>query len=373
MLISVIVPVYNEEKYLPQCIESVLGQTYKNLELILVDDGSTDSCPQIIEAYRQKDRRVVALRQQNLGAGMARNRGLDAAKGEYITFLDCDDWLDTNCFGYLLNVAKPYMANGLDAIVWGFNTYDGRKYEKAANIDTRYFSSGRDFFYKYLVGEIGGGAGINPCKLFYKDFLDKNKLRYKKYRRAQDGLFNSETRLFFQHVLTVDYYGYYYRVEHALAHESMWSKKDVNFYRDVISCVGENISFTREGIKKYGIHDKKIYKACANFQIYELEIMEKRIAYDKLNVKKKIELSQFLIDRYTDLNMVRRSERKGIKWKFLDKVICKRSARGLLIWMYMITEFSSSTWYRRIMGLLTRFLPRDTYRGRLVRRLFGRK
>lgn len=92
-LISVIVPVYNTEKYLSRCIESVLNQTYKAFELILVDDGSTDKSPHICDDYAAKDRRIKVMHQENQGVSSARNKGLDCAKGKYITFVDSDDYI----------------------------------------------------------------------------------------------------------------------------------------------------------------------------------------------------------------------------------------------------------------------------------------
>ena len=93
-LISVIIPVYNTEKYLRRCVDSVLNQTYTDLEVILIDDGSTDGSADIIDTYAKKDKRVVAVHEINGGAATARNTGLDNAHGEYVTFIDSDDWVD---------------------------------------------------------------------------------------------------------------------------------------------------------------------------------------------------------------------------------------------------------------------------------------
>ena len=93
-LISIIVPVYNAEKYLPYCIESILGQSYRNLEVILVDDGAKDYSPQICDSYAAKDSRIKVIHQENGGIGKAQNAGLDAAHGDYIAFADNDDILD---------------------------------------------------------------------------------------------------------------------------------------------------------------------------------------------------------------------------------------------------------------------------------------
>ena len=94
--ISIIIPVYKVEQYLGKCVDSVLNQTYKELEIILVDDGSPDHCPEICEEYAGKDSRIVVIHKQNGGLSSARNAGLDVAKGEYIFFLDSDDYIAEN-------------------------------------------------------------------------------------------------------------------------------------------------------------------------------------------------------------------------------------------------------------------------------------
>ena len=92
MKISVIVPVYNQEKHIGRCLDSILGQSLEDIEVILVDDGSTDSTPEILRSYQQKDPRITILQQQNLYAGVARNNGLAAAQGDYAIFWDSDDY-----------------------------------------------------------------------------------------------------------------------------------------------------------------------------------------------------------------------------------------------------------------------------------------
>ena len=109
-LVSIIVPIYNVENYLPKCIESILAQTYTNIEVILVDDGSQDSCPQICDEYADKDSRVRVIHQANGGRSRARNVGLDVATGDYIMFADADDWVDADYVEKLYKIAMSYNA-----------------------------------------------------------------------------------------------------------------------------------------------------------------------------------------------------------------------------------------------------------------------
>mgnify|MGYP003302353025 CR=1 FL=1 len=101
-LISVIVPVYNVEKYLDRCIESIVNQTYKNLEIILIDDGSTDNSPQICDELEKKDKRIKVIHKENSGVSSARNVGLDNAKGDYIGFVDSDDFIEKDMYSLML-------------------------------------------------------------------------------------------------------------------------------------------------------------------------------------------------------------------------------------------------------------------------------
>ena len=94
-LVSVIVPVYNVDRYLGRCIKSIMQQSYRNLEIILVDDGSLDGCPHICDKWSERDNRIHVIHKTNGGLSSARNAGLKVAKGEYIAFLDCDDCIHT--------------------------------------------------------------------------------------------------------------------------------------------------------------------------------------------------------------------------------------------------------------------------------------
>ena len=109
--ISVIIPIYNVQEYLPKCIESVLQQTYHNLEIILVDDGSPDKCGKICEAYAKKDNRIRVIHKKNEGVSSARNTGLEYASGEYISFIDSDDWITKNAYQVLYQGMKRYDAD----------------------------------------------------------------------------------------------------------------------------------------------------------------------------------------------------------------------------------------------------------------------
>lgn len=109
--ISIIIPVYKVEEYLPKCIESILKQTYENLEIILVDDGSPDNCGKICDEYALKDSRIRVIHKENAGVAMARNDGIEIATGDYISFIDSDDWIAENTYEILYKGLKAHDAD----------------------------------------------------------------------------------------------------------------------------------------------------------------------------------------------------------------------------------------------------------------------
>src|SRR5690606_23236276 len=115
--VSIIIPVYNKAPYLEQCLNSVINQTYKNLEIIIIDDGSTDNSLEICEKYRKKDERIQLISQENQGVSVARNKGIQKASGEWIYFLDADDYLDIDTFQTILVKKSHY--SGVNLIHFG--------------------------------------------------------------------------------------------------------------------------------------------------------------------------------------------------------------------------------------------------------------
>ncbi len=114
--LSIIVPVYKVEKYLPKCIDSILAQTFKDFELILIDDGSPDHCGEICDEYATKDPRIRVIHQENQGVSAARNAGLDIATGSYIGFVDSDDWIEPAMYETMVGLANK---QDLDVVICG--------------------------------------------------------------------------------------------------------------------------------------------------------------------------------------------------------------------------------------------------------------
>lgn len=132
-LISIIIPVYNVEQYLSKCLESIIKQTYNNIEIILIDDGSSDNSKKICDEYLQKDSRIVVIHKDNEGVSIARNTGLDIAKGEYISFIDADDYIDQDMYEFLLN---NLIENNADISSCGYNKVFEDRIEKGIGSDS---------------------------------------------------------------------------------------------------------------------------------------------------------------------------------------------------------------------------------------------
>ena len=120
-LVSVVLPIYNVEKFLDRCITSVVNQTYDNLEIILVDDGSPDNCPEMCDEWAERDSRIKVIHKENAGLGMARNSGIEAATGEYICFFDSDDYVDEQIIEKCINNAAQ---NNSDVVLFGHTNAD---------------------------------------------------------------------------------------------------------------------------------------------------------------------------------------------------------------------------------------------------------
>lgn len=212
-LVSVVVPVYNVDKFLDRCVGSIVSQTYSNLEIILVDDGSTDLSPEMCDEWSRKDFRVTAVHKQNAGAGFARNTGIDAAKGRYILFVDSDDYIAPETIERCVTELKKTRA---DFVMFGrFNvTADGKVDEKPI-VSDKYFFQGEQVLTDILPGlfTYERGSGISTCcKMYNLDLIKQTGVRYKSEREvlSEDAFFNLELFRYIKAVSIIPYSLYYY-------------------------------------------------------------------------------------------------------------------------------------------------------------------
>lgn len=183
--VSVIIPVYNAEEYLEQCLNSVINQTLKNIEIICVDDGSTDNSLNILNNYKEKDNRIIILTQQNQYAGIARNNGLKIAKGKYLSFLDSDDFFDLHMLEDMYNKAEK---DDSDIVVCGWKNYDNqRKIVIAKHKISSIIEKKSPFSPESIKDDIFTFCKPNPwTKLFKKEFFINNNLQFENFISCND-------------------------------------------------------------------------------------------------------------------------------------------------------------------------------------------
>ena len=174
-LISIVIPVYKVEKYLEKCVESVINQTYKNLEILLVNDGSPDNCPKICDEYAQKDNRIKVIHKENGGLSDARNAGIDVATGKYITFIDSDDYISNDYVEYMYNLAQKHNAQIATCEFEIVYLEDELKNDSEYIEDIEVLTP-RDFFYNMLFAK---RSDVTACAKLYEIELFK-EIRYPK-------------------------------------------------------------------------------------------------------------------------------------------------------------------------------------------------
>lgn len=178
--ISVIIPIFNVEKYLNKCVDSVINQTYKKIEIILVDDGSPDNCPAICDEYAKNDDRVRVIHKRNGGLSDARNAGIDVCEGDYITFIDSDDYVESDLVELLY---KNLVNNNCDISTCSYNiVYENEPVFETAIEDDAYVYSAKDalgdlFYQKHTT--------TSACAKLYKKQLFDN-IRYPKGKMNED-------------------------------------------------------------------------------------------------------------------------------------------------------------------------------------------
>lgn len=211
--VSVIIPVYNTEKYLRQCLDSVVSQTLRDIEIICIDDGSTDSSPDILCEYATKDSRIKILRQKNLYAGVARNNGMAAATGEYLCFLDSDDWFEADMLEKAYCKAKSVDA---DMVIWGGESFnDATKQTTAAPwlLNLSLLPDGCEVFSHDDIPErfFSVTSPVPWTKLFKADFIASAGIKFQALRNVNDLFFTYSALALAKSITFVDEHFVHYR------------------------------------------------------------------------------------------------------------------------------------------------------------------
>lgn len=217
-MVSIIIPVYNVENYLRECLDSILNQTLKDIEIICVDDGSTDGSLDILREYAEKDSRIRILQQANLGAGVARNAAIDIARGEYLFFCDADDFCAPDLFAQLTRRADDTKADVVffHRTRWSDQT---RNVAETLFIPKRVLNAAQPFAPQAFSQDIITLFGPQPWnKLVRREYINKKNIRYQPLPRMNDVLFSALVVAEAERIATLPIEGYYHRIEQAGEH-----------------------------------------------------------------------------------------------------------------------------------------------------------
>lgn len=223
MEVSVVIPIYNSEKYILKCIQSVLDQTFTDYELILVNDGSTDNSLSIIKEFENKDQRIIIYNQENRGVSCARNSGLKLASGRYITFIDSDDYVEPDFLEQLVSKTEA----SVDFVFSGMrNIHAEIVKKKICQKDYYWDLDTEDDFIKFLYQPLQS----SPCaKLYSNSIIQKNQLRFDlSLSCAEDRDFNMKFFNFIRKAVSLSYVGYNYRRD---VDNSLTKKKNPNYFK----------------------------------------------------------------------------------------------------------------------------------------------
>lgn len=258
--VSVVIPIYNVEKYLPQCLDSVCGQTLKDIEIICVDDGSSDKSLSVIKKYQSKDSRVKCITKKNSGYGNTMNRGFDAANGEYIAIAESDDFIEPNTCEYLYETAKKFDLDIVKSDYFVFYGDSGKTDYIATCSDPSYYNViiGKEKEAKIFDFRMNTWTGI-----YRTEFIRKNNIRHNETPGAsyQDNGFWFQTIALAEKMMYVNKAFYHYRQDNP--NSSINSKGKIHCMSDEYDFIYKFMKSNPEIHKKYLIpYIKKRFFNC---------------------------------------------------------------------------------------------------------------
>ena len=275
-LISVIVPVYKVEKYLDRCVGSIVDQTYKNLEIILVDDGSPDSCPQMCDQWAQKDQRIKVIHKQNGGLSDARNAGMKIATGEYISFVDSDDWIHPD---YAEALYKACINNNVKMAACDIETI-------FENHEAQYLDAEREvsvFSPKEAMYYLTHGQKVRAVawnKMYHKTLLEKEEFPVARYH--EDEFFTYRIVYKANEIAYIDIPMYFY-FQRAGSIMNSYSIRHL----DALDAALERIEFLKDKYPDIYLSDKSLFcMTCVNLYSNAINMALKDRATYKKRIKK---------------------------------------------------------------------------------------
>lgn len=250
--VSIIIPVYNVEEYLRDCLDSVVNQTLRDIEILCVDDGSPDGCGRILDEYAEKDKRIKVIHQENQGVSVARNVGIEKSTGEYVYIMDSDDWLDVNAMEVAYRKAQK---ENYELLFFNIYRYFEHSGEKKQALVQKYYKNKP---YKYWSG------GAAWWSLIKRSVLNDNKdIRFPASIMAghgEDGIFTFKLYCKCKNIGILDNYLYYYRIRSG----SSITRRD-NVGREFLT-VSNYFDIVTDWIDKYGNWERDAPRFISNIQ-----------------------------------------------------------------------------------------------------------
>ena len=264
-MVSVIIPVYNVEKYLARCLDSVVGQTFRDIEIICVNDGSTDESASIAEQYAKKDERISLINQENKGLSAARNAGMRIARGKYIGFVDSDDWIDLDFLEKLYNAAESCGADAACSEIRRPHA-SGKNPYKLKFESSQVLSTVSD---KYKVLEVPRRCYVWN-KIYLRSELERQNLKFVEGRMFEDIYFTPRFLFNCKKVTTVPGVSYNYWANPESISRKLRDKNQI----DLLAARADFIKFSREN---HIICDEKFYiKSITFYRLFGVKICEVR-------------------------------------------------------------------------------------------------
>lgn len=272
-LISVIVPIYKVEPYLHRCIESIISQTYKNLEIILVDDGSPDRCPEICDKYAQKDSRIKVFHKENGGLSDARNYGIKNSTGDYIGFVDSDDFIHETFYEKLLDMIKEHNADISICNLLRFKDYKDVLVDELLNCDIVILTSTEALKALFTAKDYGSVMAWNKL---YKSSLFKDYDICFPIHRIHEDNYTTYKLFYYSHKIVYTHDKLYYYLQRST---SIMGNSDLNKRMDGLEAAEETIRFIDS---KLPILKNEVR---ANFILSNITILNYMIEYGIKNEK----------------------------------------------------------------------------------------
>lgn len=346
--ISVIIPVYNVEKYLRECLDSVINQTLKDIEIICVDDGSTDDSLKILREYEQKDSRITLLQQENQYAGVARNNGLSLACGEYLLFLDSDDVFELNMFERLYNSS---IQSNSDITLCHCRNYieDTKEYEVNNLIIKEYLTSNnfssKDMS-KYIFQFCNGWAWD---KLFKADLIKNNQLKFQALRQSNDTYFVYMALCLANKISVIDDVLINHRM-HSSSLEATRTKSPECFYKALVAVKKE-----LEDRNLYQTYEQSFINYCLEFSYWQISTIN--------NKDSKKQMTDLFISLCNELNIKKYSKKYFYNQKFYRKCMNLYKYRTFNSLLEQIFSIKNSENYKviTILGIKIKTKRKNNY------------